>query len=334
MKLTRMMSGLQRRATILAASTLVPAVMFGATVQAQSDRLTIAAAPQGTASYAAAANVAKVLGEAMDLRTRVQPYTGESSLQPIVNRGDAELGLSIVIESHGAYEGRGGMPKQPDLRFVSTLFPLKVGFFVRADSDIHSISDLRGKRVTYGYTAQGAMISVLEGLLANGGLTDADIEQISVPNVNRGGDDFAAGRADVFFHAVGTGKVSEVDASVGGLRMLPLDTSEEAMAAMREAYQYGYRFDQEPGPAFVGFDETIPVMAYDFMLLSSAKISEERVYEITRAMHENADKVTASSPLFGKIDLRYMYKDLPVPYHEGALRYYREQGAEPTSLSD
>ncbi len=304
------------------------AVLGASTTAFAGGSLTVATTTQGSLNHLVGSSIARVLSEELDVRARVQPHTGESALLPLVNSGDAELGLAAINQAMGIYDGEGTGRTQHDLRILTTLFPVKVGYFVREDSDIHTLADLEGRRVTHGYMAQGAMIDVVNALLANGGLTPDDVRPVQVPNVNRGGDDFAAGRADAFFHAVGAGKVSEVDASVGGLRLLPLDTSDEALTAMSETFPKGYRFDQEPRDGLAGLSDTTPLLAYDYVLVVGAGVDDDLVYNITKALAENKPKLRQGAAVLNEMSLERMYIDWPMPTHPGAVRYYEERGVD------
>ena len=107
-----------------------------------------------------------------------------------------------------------------------------------------TIADLKGKRVALGYSAMRT-IDLLTAMLATAGLTEKDVKPVLVPNVVRGADDFASGAADMFFFAFGAPKVREVDASVGGIRVLDID--EKGMAAARKVMPYGYLTPCSPG---------------------------------------------------------------------------------------
>ncbi len=75
-----------------------------------------------------------------------------------------------------------------------------------------------------------------------------------MPNVAGGADEFAQGKADVFMFALGAGKVAEVDAQVGGIRVLPIDPSKEAMAQLRKFIPVAYATQVKPGKGRAGID--------------------------------------------------------------------------------
>ena len=103
---------------------------------------------------------------------------------------------------------------------------------------MHTIADLKGKRVAMGYSAMRNIDKAARAMLATAGLTEADVKPVLVPNVVRSADDFMAGNADMFFFAFGAPKVREVDVTVGGIRVLDID--ENGMPAARKIMPWGY----------------------------------------------------------------------------------------------
>lgn len=306
--------------------TACAALMLGGAAHAQV--LGIGTAPQGTIGYNMGSAVAKVLLQDGKIQSRVQPYSGSSAVFPLVNTGEIDLTVGNTLELQEAYNGEGPYHgrKQPNLRVVGVLFPLRVGFFVRKDSPIKSISDLKGKRVVYGFTAQVTLNRVVDGLLANGGLSSKDIVQVLVPNVVRGADDLAAGNADAGFFAIGAGKVSEVNKTTGGIRFLPISDDPKAVAAMRKFVPYAYASKVKPAPQFAGVVGPTDLMAYDYLLLASGHVKDDVVYRITKTLHGNKAALVASFKPFAGFQPGAMHKPMPAPYHPGALKFYREAG--------
>jgi hypothetical protein len=184
--------------------------------------------------------------------------------------------------------------------------------------------------VTTEFTGLGAIDLILQAVLANGGLSKADIVPRPVANVVLGADAFEAGEVDAFFFAAGTPRVQQADAAVGGLRMLPLDMSAEAIARMEAIFPEGEAIVQPPTPAQRGFTEPTPLLAYDNILLVNAGVDDATVTQIVRILAENKPALVAIFPGFNDFQPAQMHKpDLPVPYHPGALAYYQTMPAAP-----
>lgn len=300
----------------------------GVALSALAQSVGIGTTPQGSMNYSMGSAVAKVITEKAKVQARVQPNSGDSVLLPLVNSGELTYGVTNITEALDAASGAGPYNgrKNPDLRLASILIPVKTGFFVKKDSPIKTLADLKGKRITYGYTAQPAFKPILDALLANGGLTPADIKPALVPNLIRGADDFASGNADAFFFSAGAAKVTEVDAAVGGLRLLPVSTAPAAVEAMKKIYPLGYAAEIAPRPGLAGVAQPGHTLAMDLALFVSATEKEENVYKVVKALAENKADLAATFAPMNEFDVNQMYKTAPMAFHPGAVRYYKERG--------
>ena len=139
---------------------------------------------------------------------------------------------------------------------LAVIFPLLSSIFVRKDSPIKSLADLKGKRIPAGFSAQVTLDRIIDAVLANGGVERKDIVPVLVPNVIRGADDFVEGKIDGGFFALGAAKVLEVHKSTGGIRYLPLSDDPKAVARDAEAHELRLRAPRSsPSPAFAGVDD-------------------------------------------------------------------------------
>jgi TRAP transporter TAXI family solute receptor len=246
----------------------------------------------------------------------------------------AELGISIlggfVVTLDGAPVSVVKKKAHPELRATTILYPLRVAFFVRKDSPIKTIADLKGKRVVDGYSSQKTIPPLLDALYATAGMTRADVQPVNVPNVVGGAEAFIQGKVDAFFFALGAAKVEEANASVGGIRVLDVANTPENLAKVQQHFPPAYLRPEKPSPRNVGVTEPMHLLAYDGVLVASTKTSADTVYQMVKAMHGNK-KVMAE--VFGAMNLfdpEGMVKTLgPIQWHPGAIRFYKEQGAWP-----
>jgi TRAP transporter TAXI family solute receptor len=282
----------------------------------------IATMQPGTLNHTTGSAIAKVLKEKGGLNVLVQPTAGETTLIPMVGRGEAELGIANIHEVLKATQGDTA-GKQPDLRLIGTIHPLRVAFFVRKDSTMKTMADLRGKKVTTGYSAMRTIDPLIRAILITGGLTDKDILPVPVPNVIRGADEFLSGGTDMFFFAFGAAKVREVDASVGGIRALQVPAA--GMDAANKIAPYGYLTKGTPSPFFVGVSEPTDVYTYDNMLFTNAKVKDEMVYKIIETLENNKADLVAVQPALRDFSAAKLHKKFDLPYHAGALKYFKDK---------
>lgn len=306
---------------------LVLAACALAAGDAAAQPLGIGTSPQGTMTYTLGATFAKALDDAGKIQARVQPSSGTGVMVPLVNGGELDIGFVNTLELTEAFTGTGSFANRPqkNLRVAGVMFPIKSGFFVRKDSPIRSAADLKGKAVPYGYTTQEIIRTVVDGLLANAGLTAVDVKPVLVPNLIRGVDEFIAGRADVGYFAVGAAKVSEADAAVGGIRYLPILETPEAIAAMQKVVPTSFPDKVNPAPNLPGIGGPTTMMFYDYVMFVSAALPKDRVYKLTQVLAEQRDSMAVGLPLFKEMDVKRMHRDIGIPYHDGAVAYYKDK---------
>ena len=299
---------------------------------ASAQQLGIGTMGQGTAGYSMAAAIAKVLSDKAKLSMRVQPAGGTSQFVPLIDSGELDFGVVNIIEAKEALTGTGAFEgkKQSNIRMAAVLYPFRNGLFVRNDSPMKTMADLKGARISYGYTSQVTLKAITDAYLANGGLTIADAKQVLVPNVLRGADEVSSGRADATIFALGAGKVAEINASVsGGIRFLQMDDSPEGVARMQKVLPEAYIITVNPSPALAGIVGPTKTMAYDYVFLVGKHVKDDMVARVVEALAENKAALVENFGAFQGFDPAKMAKPLPVEYHPGAIAAYTKRGHWP-----
>ncbi len=282
--------------------------------------------PPGTLNHTTASAIAKVLKEKGSLNVLVQPTAGDAAILPMVNRNEVEIGISNTLEVSDAIDGSSKIGRQPNLRLIGTPHTFRGGFWVRKDFPLKTIADLKGKKVPLGYSAMLTIDRLSKALLAIGGLTEKDISPVLVPNVVRGADDFASGAADTFTFAFGAPKIREVDVSVGGIRLLEMPAS--GLPAAKKIFAHGYLTKAQPGPFFVGVFEPMDIYAWDNLLITNDKVSDEFVYKLIDTLVKNKDELVTIQPALRELTANGLYKEYGMPYHPGALKYFKDHNIQ------
>ncbi len=309
-------------------SLLVAATLIG-TANAQT--IGIITQPPGSFTHSTGAALAKLIVEKTGMKATVQPQATVPYAAISGGLGDLGTGNSFDVtfatKGTGDYESQG--PK-PNLRAVAILQVYRVAMHVRKDSDIRSLKDLKGKRVGSGFHAQKTIGRIIEAHLANAGLTYEDVKPVPAPNVTRAAEDFAGGKSDVMFYALGSAVVMEVNTKVGGLRVLPVDPSPEAVAGMQKFMPGSYVSEVKPAPNVVGMNEPTQVVCFDNVLYTNAKVAEDTIYKVVKAIYENKPDLVASFGAFGSFSPQRMATPVrDVDFHPGALKFYKEVGLWP-----
>jgi uncharacterized protein len=308
-------------------------VLVGSLAAAQAQSVSIVSTPSGSFTNSAGAALAKVISETTKVHAILQAQAQQGMIP--VDAGTAEFGMGNSFDTTFYAEGKGeyeGQPPRKNLRHVAALLPYQVALHVRADSDIKTIADLKGKRVSAGFNAQKTIGRIIAAHLASAGLSYKDVKQVLTPNVSRSAEDFSSGKTDVLFFALGSAAVKQAAATVGGLRVLPIDDSPAALARMEEVLPGSYVMEVKPSPQYDGITQPTKVIAFDMVLSTNASVSDDVVYQVTKAIHDNKAALAATFPPFNLFKPDAMAKIVKdVPFHPGALKYYQEVGLAPKS---
>ena len=294
--------------------------------------VTVAANPPGTVFYALASGIAKVVSEGASFQMVVQPYTGTSTFLPLLNTGEIDFGVNNAVDMALTYRGpnfkiggRNPFLHAPNTRLAMRGAPLLISLLVKKDSPFKSVHDVKGKRATGEYPAQIAVWYNMYGALAAGGLTWSDVKVIPVPAVNDGVDALVQGRAEVTITAVNAAKVREADAAVG-VRHLSTDCSPEGDARVRKAVPGYYARMIKAGGALAMVEDTC-VIAYDIYLTTHKAAGDQVVSSALKAIWDNVAKLPPIHPTFREWTReRAVDPDVTIPYHPGAVQFYKERG--------
>ncbi|MGH6829440.1 MAG: TAXI family TRAP transporter solute-binding subunit [Rhizomicrobium sp.] len=256
----------------------------------------------------------------------VSARTSQGTLDNVlsVNDGDVDSGLAQSDVVAAAVAGRGPFRrkgKQSHVRMIAALFSEDVQLVVAQDSRIQSVSDLRGKRVSFGLPGAGVGFTAEEILKAYR-VPSTRMRRFTL-DTPAAIDALKQGRIDAFFAvgAVPLGGVGDLIASHAA-RLVPiagpsrerLTKEEPALAPAVLAYH---------GQAQVG---TVAARA---VWIVRDSVPDNLVYAITRALFNPANRaaLAASHPSARELGLTAAAMMAPAPLHPGAARFYEEAGA-------
>ena len=338
------MSRLSNAVRVLAVALIAaPLVLPPGSAEAQKlpRSATIGTNPPGTVFYALAGALAKVATEGGPVQTAIQPYTGTSTLLPLLDSGELEFATVNGVDMGMAYAGpqrlkvggKNDFPHSANIRLVMRGAPLVIALLVKKDSPLKSVHDVKGKKVTGEYPAHQAVWFNMYGLLASGGLGWKDVNVVPVPAVNDGIDALVQGRAEVTAGALGMAKIREADAAVG-VRHLSIDCSPEADKRVRQAVPGYYTRIVKAKDAVAVVEDTCTI-AYDIYFATQKGASAELVNAILKPIWDAVDKLPAMHPQFKEWTRdRAVSPDVTIPYHPAAAQFYKEKGLWPAKMDE
>lgn len=295
--------------------------------------LTIATDPIGTGTYGATAGIGKILNDYTKYNVKIKPTTGATEIGPLLAFGEVQLGTLHNWEAEKCWrtdmhydEPLKGMNVAP-MRIIMGGPPTLVSPVVREDAGIMTGKDLVGKKFVGIYTGSASGLYQSKAALANFGLTEDDVEIISVPGWGDAIQALIDGRADAAGTSTpGQAILKELDAKRGA-RFLSLDFSPEAIAAYREWFPAS-PITVEPAPDLTGVKGITNMMYFeDFIIANYNLINDETAYELTKALYDNFKEMQELHVNLSRMKLEGMVSlGASVPYHSGAIKFYKEVG--------
>jgi len=272
--------------------------------------------------------ISKVVSAKTILKMRRQVMGGTQKYIPVVNAGELEFGVSNMIQYAMAKDGR-DLSKRAykNLQLVATMMRFRTGLLVRNDSNIRTVEDMRGKRIAGGFKGAPLFDAFHKALLANAGLTYADVKMIPAVGLVQHWNLFKQGKLDVANAGVGGGPNKDMNAKIpSGVRYLSLNTDSAAAKQMLKTLRGGAYERIGKNKSYVAIREPAVLMGYDFMLFSHKGVPAKTVYETTKAMFENVKEFHAVSGVWKTFNGPRMPKDQGYAYHPGAMKLYKEKG--------
>ncbi len=243
-----------------------------------------------------------------------------------MNAGEAELGLVQNDVMYYAYQGdKDFFAGEVIDSFVAvgSLYPELVQIVVAADSDIKTVADLKGKNVSVGAVNSGVYFNAVQ-LLGEAGLTLEDIKPQHL-SFDESATSFQNRQLDAFFVTAGLPNPAIMDvASKIPVRLIGLP--EEQMATLQEKYNFYVPYTV-PAGSYAGMTEDVVIPGMNAVLICKKDLPEELVYQMTKVLFENKDEMTHAKKEF--ISAEYGVKGIPVPFHPGAEKYFKEMNLLP-----
>ncbi|QTF92148.1 TAXI family TRAP transporter solute-binding subunit [Halomonas sp. BM-2019] len=294
---------------------------------AAAQQLSIATGGTGGVYYPLGGGLAEMINRHIEGASAVAEVTGASvENMGLVWRGDSDLALALADTVYQAYNGTGDFEgRQLDnIRALASIYPNAVQLVTLAGSDVHSLDDLRGKRVSVGAPGSGTELNARALLEANGiSYDDFSPQRL---NFNETADAIRDGDIDAGFWSVGPPTSSILNlATTRDIRLVGL--TEEEVANAREAEPVFAPYDLRAG-MYDGMDEAVHTISIPNVLAVSSEMDDDLAYQITKLLFENTDELIAVHPAANDTTVEFSIDSTPIPFHDGALRYYEEIGAE------
>lgn len=288
--------------------------------------------PTGTGGYSQAVAIGNILQRQYGVNLRVVPGRNDVSRLATLNAGRVHMsagGSEAVYAQEGILNFASRIWGPQPIRAVLSNFSTSCSFSLATaeDADIREVSDIRGKRVTW---VQGApsLNNALTALLSYANLTWDDVEMVEVGGYNASIDAVINNRADVAGGACNSPPFLRLESSPRGLFWVEFPPENlEAVQRVRDRLPWYVPHVATQGPA-IDINEGIEVFTSAYPLLVAMDDADpDMVYGMTKVIALHYDEYKDSAP--GANGWRIHGQQLAnafIPYHDGAIAYFREIG--------
>ncbi len=273
--------------------------------------------------YPLGGGIAQIITDATGVSASAQS-TG-ASVENMRLLSDSQVDLAFTQTDIADYAKNGtemfGGKKVENLQGLATLYYETIQIVLPANSTINSVAELKGKAVSVGAPGSGTELNAKQILEAYG-LTFADLkaEHLSFGDSTQKIQD---GSLDAAFVTAGapTSAVTELSATKG-VKLLSLDS--DKIAELTKKYKF-YAEQTIPANTYTNVGETKTV-AVKAMLTVRKDLPEDLVYNITKALFANTEKLVTINAKAKQISIDTALEGMSLDIHPGAVKFYKEKG--------
>ena len=261
------------------------------------------------------------------IRCSVESTGGSVYNLNTIRAGDLEFGVAQSDWQYHAYNGTSRFEEAgafEDLRAVFSVHPEPFTVVARADADIETFEDLKGKRVNIGNPGSGQR-GTMEVVMDAFGWSMDDFALASELKPAEQSQALCDNKVDAIIYTVGhpNGSIQEATTACDTVLVDVVGDEIDALVADRPYY----RTATIPGGMYNGNPEDTNTFGVGATFVTSTAVPENVVYTLVKAVFENFDDFQKLHPAYQVLVPEQMAKDgLSAPIHDGAAKYYAEAG--------
>ena len=315
---------------VMAALIAAVAALALASADAQDKkvRLSIGTGGTGGVYYPLGGGLAAMISKYVPgVEATAEVTAGSIANLQLIGGGKSEMAFTMA---DAAWDANNGLEKFKDakvpLRTLVVFYPNRMHVVSVEGTGVNTMKDLKGKRVSTGAPASGTEVMALRLIEASGLDPNKDMtrERLSVAeSVNALKD----GKIDALFWVGGVPTPSITDLAATPGRKIKLVDHGDAAEGMRKKYGPIYVKNKILANAYPGeARDTTNVDVWNLIVVPE-KADENLVYQITKVMFEKKDDLVKVHKDAAFLDINnQMTGASPIPFHPGALKYFREKG--------
>ncbi len=242
----------------------------------------------------------------------------------LLGKKEAELAILQNDMLDYAYNGTEAFKdgKIDNLRGIATLYPEIVQIVASVDSGIANVQDLKGKKVSVGAPGSGVEANVRQIFEATG-LTYNDMT-VNYLSFAESADSFKDKHIESFFVTAGIPNAAIQDISAQN-KIAMVSLSDDVIKTLTQKYPFFVEYTI-PAGTYNGQTYDVKTVAVMATLATSSDISEDVIYNITKALFDNQPELAQAHAKGKELILEKAVNGISIPFHPGAEKFYKEKG--------
>lgn len=289
--------------------------------------MTFGTADTGGSMYPAGAAVSQVwTNNVQGVKCNTQTSTGSFQNCQDVSTGEVDVAVATSDVVLNAYNGTGkfaDIGKLDNLRVIGAVYTSVLSGVALKSSGLTYINELLGKRVAVGPAASATENATLAAFAA----MDITKDNTSLENLGLGdgADSVGDGILDAAFGFAGLPIGGQLNlAATKEIQVLDM-TQEEIDKVL--AGNAAYIQTKIPAGTYTGQDNDANTFGVKCLIIVTADMDADLVYDLCKAMNEHTEELAAGNALLKDMtDPSFLCTQMPIPLHDGAQKYYSEQG--------
>lgn len=310
------------RFTLLAA-----AATLAITTSAQAAPVFINILTGGTSGvyYPIGVALSQIYGEAIPgVKTSVQATKASVENLNLLQSGRGELAFALgdsVADAKNGVEDAGFKAPLTKLRAIAGAYPNYIQIVASKESGIKTLADLKGKTVSVGAPKSGTELNA-RAIFKAAGLSYEDMGKVQYLPFAESVELIKNRQLDATLQSSGLGMAAIRDLS----SVMPLNYVSIPKDVVAKIGNAAYQSAMIPANTYDGQPEAVPTVAITNILVTRDDVSDEVAYQMTKLIFDNLTRLGNSHSAAKDIKLENAAKNLPIPLHPGAERYYKEKG--------
>jgi TRAP transporter TAXI family solute receptor len=308
--------------------TILIAAVLGTLACSEGDRRDISIGTGGTGGvyYPYGGGLAEIWSKHVPGVRAVAEVTGASVENVrLAHKGETVIGEVMGDVAYHAYRGEGLFEGKPlSILALAVMYPNTLQVVTRKGSGIQDLPGLKGRTVSIGSPGSGTAY-MTELVLESLGIDRADLSERRlsfVENANALRDR----SIDVGVWCVAHPTSTLMDlATTHDIALVPFTKEEQRKVTARYPFYWGYEI---PAGVYRGVTSAVPTLNVWNVIICTASLDEELVYDLARTLFENNEYLRKIHPVARFTTAENTVKHSPIPLHPGALRLLREKGLE------